>query len=1253
VNGSAKLFQQPSLHAACAPVPASERPSPSHALLSLQQTAGNQAVTRLVQRRLAVGASSDPSEREADQLTDAILSGGSALPKTGGCPDCTPDAPCSKCLGQAPVVRRAPLTREGGALSLPDHVMAGLGAGQPLEPATRALFEERLGLGLGGVRIHQGAAANVAAQSIRAAAFTSGEDIVFAAGLYRPETGSGRRLIAHELVHVAQQRATPAASPVAQRDGLLDYLVPPAPTNRELIDYALKTRDAADVKMIPNVGEATVAERIQLIEILLNQFWVGPLDEYKLEEIWKSFGDWLIEIGSTHADLWNKSVARGAELANLEPVVKFTTEFQQRALATTSNVLKDSENAINAERVRYGLPSVEEFEEDIGWDIYGEELPPPEMSKGPSAVGLAAAAKVLLNKRRAIADIHSQRRRLVHHRTYRGDYFEWIADPALYNRLGEEAAQAQREYDVLRGTMEQRFPILAVYADAGDDALEALASGPNQEAAKVLWDTIREKIDNIHKVRADLEDEPEKVWKLAPIVSLTKHDMGIDENSLRAGFVYARIDQIESDESLINLALGALAIGFGILAALPTGGSSLVAAAAVAGTIGTVAVSSYTAFAHLQQYEFEKAASGTDFDKANAVSTADPSLFWLAVDIIAAGVDLGAATGVFEALGPAAHLATEAKTVEEADSAVKALRSAAEQEAERLGKPALTEAVVQSAEKLRAAESVEKAFGAAGKAEQTVEEAIATAEKGLEEGRIGAHPAADAGHQIKATEGGWIVRCSDPCMQLREAYARQLAETPSFEERLKQLEEAAAAGEKDLDSIAGEAAALEKDIKEQAAAAEAARAPAPDVAAAGPPAMSTAEIEQALKQTRELHGEVERITQELADLNRELGHANAGSALKLEELDELIGRNPQLAGLANIDLTAEGGVEAARRWLNGAGRQGRAFGEAKAVVNRYGKLRAEELLREQALKREIGETLAKLDEAKKTLASVPEAAAKQAAFERLDYAALKDDKAIICFPPGTPVKTPAGDSAIEALCQGDRVISFDEPSAAVAVSAVAGGLRNWTRHLVELELEGETLRATRQHYFYLHDQKRWVQARQLYPGLRLRGMDGAPCAIGGVRTIRESTVTHNLTVAEYHTFFVGRRGVVVHNEEPGELSNFASKDRAPGWIYGIKDKATGEIIYVGKTRQVGGIDSRFRQHMQKKGWTRTEYEWVSLKEGEWTDFETAVHEQHEMMIRGGPKSLNDKTPLLNEISAITEEKFNEYRKPEFGHNPCR
>jgi hypothetical protein len=75
----------------------------------------------------------------------------------------------------------------------------------PLPRAERAFFESRLGQDFSRVRLHTDDGAAAAAAGLRAKAFTVGNDIAFAAGRYRPETPAGRRLLAHELVHVAQQ----------------------------------------------------------------------------------------------------------------------------------------------------------------------------------------------------------------------------------------------------------------------------------------------------------------------------------------------------------------------------------------------------------------------------------------------------------------------------------------------------------------------------------------------------------------------------------------------------------------------------------------------------------------------------------------------------------------------------------------------------------------------------------------------------------------------------------------------------------------------------------------------------------------------------------------------------------------------------------------------------------------------------------------------------------------------------------------
>ena len=58
-------------------------------------------------------------------------------------------------------------------------------------------------------------------------------------------------------------------------------------------------------------------------------------DEAMIENIWESFGNSLLDIGSRHVDLWNQSVDRGAELTDLPQVADFISEFQDRALSIT------------------------------------------------------------------------------------------------------------------------------------------------------------------------------------------------------------------------------------------------------------------------------------------------------------------------------------------------------------------------------------------------------------------------------------------------------------------------------------------------------------------------------------------------------------------------------------------------------------------------------------------------------------------------------------------------------------------------------------------------------------------------------------------------------------------------------------------------------------------------------------------------------------------------------------------------------
>ena len=113
----------------------------------------------------------------------------------------------------AGVARRADVEpRRTGLPSVVDEVLRT--PGEPLDAATRAWIEPRLGHDFASVRIHADARAADAAARLGAAAYTVGSDVVFGAGEHQPARPRGRALLAHELAHVVQQEPAGIASGV-------------------------------------------------------------------------------------------------------------------------------------------------------------------------------------------------------------------------------------------------------------------------------------------------------------------------------------------------------------------------------------------------------------------------------------------------------------------------------------------------------------------------------------------------------------------------------------------------------------------------------------------------------------------------------------------------------------------------------------------------------------------------------------------------------------------------------------------------------------------------------------------------------------------------------------------------------------------------------------------------------------------------------------------------------------------------------
>ena len=154
---------------------------------------------------LRVSTPTDASEMEADRVADQILA-----MKQSKSPDEHRHSGRKEASG---VPRTVPGDHARLEQSMPGFrslppltaTMPRPGNGRPLDASLREFFEPRFGRGLGAVRIHTDEDAAQSAQTLHARAFTAGQDVFFGHGQFTPDTGEGKKLLAHELAHVIQQ----------------------------------------------------------------------------------------------------------------------------------------------------------------------------------------------------------------------------------------------------------------------------------------------------------------------------------------------------------------------------------------------------------------------------------------------------------------------------------------------------------------------------------------------------------------------------------------------------------------------------------------------------------------------------------------------------------------------------------------------------------------------------------------------------------------------------------------------------------------------------------------------------------------------------------------------------------------------------------------------------------------------------------------------------------------------------------------
>ena len=224
-----------------------------NSILRLQRTIGNQAVQRMlqtdaeeleveltgtatrrfghdfsgipihasaakaIQTKLVINRPGDSYEQEADRVSEQIMRMPEPLVQRkcacGGTPGSTGE--CEECRKKRLSLQRMSLDVAGpvaGGFAPPIVHDVLRSPARSLDPQTRAFMEPHFGHDFSRVRIHADPGASQAADAVQAQAFTIGSDIVFGSGKFAPSTPAGRKLLAHELTHVVQQGAAPAAA---------------------------------------------------------------------------------------------------------------------------------------------------------------------------------------------------------------------------------------------------------------------------------------------------------------------------------------------------------------------------------------------------------------------------------------------------------------------------------------------------------------------------------------------------------------------------------------------------------------------------------------------------------------------------------------------------------------------------------------------------------------------------------------------------------------------------------------------------------------------------------------------------------------------------------------------------------------------------------------------------------------------------------------------------------------------------------
>lgn len=135
-----------------------------------------------------------------------------------------------------------------------------------------------------------------------------------------------------------------------------------------------------------------------------------------------------------------------------------------------------------------------------------------------------------------------------------------------------------------------------------------------------------------------------------------------------------------------------------------------------------------------------------------------------------------------------------------------------------------------------------------------------------------------------------------------------------------------------------------------------------------------------------------------------------------------------------------------------------------------------------------------------------------------------------CFVAGTPIQTENGAVPIEEIVPGQLVWAENPDTGECTLKRVVQLFRNEKYELVHVQVRGATITTTAGHPFFVQGQG-WIFAKDLKVGYQLKLLSGGTALVEAVEweELSEPVTVYNFEVEEFHTYFVGIHGFLVHN----------------------------------------------------------------------------------------------------------------------------